>query len=73
LTPHPPLVVGDGGPNHDSERAAGAPDEMRWFSDGDPIFIGIVGLPNTVAVTVGGGDYMPLGSGATFSHPKDKS
>ena len=26
LTPHTPLVVGGGGPNHDSERAPGAPE-----------------------------------------------
>lgn len=32
LTPHAPLVVGDGGPDHDLEPAAGAPEitaEMR--------------------------------------------
>jgi hypothetical protein len=37
------------------------------------MFIGIVGLPDNITVTVGGRDYMPLGSGVTFSHPQDKS
>jgi hypothetical protein len=75
LTPHDPTyrsMPADGSDLPD----AGAPDEMRWLSDipdSDPIFIGIIGLPDTISVTVGSRDYMPLGSGETFSQPNDKS
>ncbi len=58
------------------EIGAGAPDETQWLRsipDADPMFIGIVGLPNDVKVTLEGSNHIPLGSGETFSHPKDKS
>ena len=55
---------------------AGAPDYLGWLSsipNAEPMFIGIIGLPDDVRVTLEGRDYIPLGSGETFSHPKDKS
>ena len=49
-------------------------EDRTSIPDSEPIFIGIVGLPDDVRVTVGGRDYSrSFGSGATFSHPKDKS
>jgi hypothetical protein len=65
---HAPSTSGSESPE------AGAPDGAGWLDlipNTEPLFLGIIGLHPEIRVTFKGRDYS--GSGATFSHPSDRS